>query len=55
LPEAGFTIEPYFFPLIQQLQTWNPFMDDSIPFMFYRLRSLRYGRLKPGPPVVTGL
>jgi|GEM_PF-5887627 len=54
LPEAGFYIEPYFFPLEQHLQTWNPFMDDSIPFMFYKLRSLRYGSLKPAAPDVKG-
>jgi hypothetical protein len=45
-------IEPYFFPLVQQLQTWNPFMDDSMPFMFYRLRSLRFRTASiPEPPV----
>lgn len=55
LPESGFYIEPYFFPLVQQLQTWNPFMDDSIPFMFYKLRSLRYGSVRRGAPVVKGV
>ena len=55
LPAVGFAIEPYFFPLAQHLQTWNPFMDDSIPFMFYKLRSLRYGRIRQGAPAVTGM
>ena len=41
------------------VQTWNPFMDDSIPFMFYRLRALRFRTARtPAPPVrgiVNGL
>ncbi|WP_027187578.1 Pvc16 family protein [Desulfovibrio cuneatus] len=52
LPEHTMHIEPYFFPLVQQLQTWNPFMDDSIPFMFYKLRSLRFRAKKGAAPIV---
>ncbi|MDL2274770.1 Pvc16 family protein [Desulfosarcina sp. OttesenSCG-928-G10] len=52
LPSYPLYIEPYFFPLEQHLQTWNPFMDDSIPFMFYKIRSLQFKTLKqPAPPV----
>ncbi|MFT4302492.1 MAG: Pvc16 family protein [Desulfovibrio sp.] len=55
LPEHILHIEPYFFPLVQQLQTWNPFMDDSIPFMFYKLRSLRFRAKKSAAPAVKGI
>ncbi len=41
LPRA-LLIEPWFLPLAQQLQIWNPFGEDSVPFMFYRLRSLSF-------------
>ena len=55
LPEQSLYIEPYFFPLVQHLQTWNPFMDDSIPFMFYKLRSLRFRTKKQAAVPVRGL
>lgn len=55
LPEYPLYLEPYFFPLEQQLQTWNPFMDDSIPFMFYKLRSLRFRTMKAPAPGVKDM
>ena len=55
LPAYPLYVEPYFFPLEQQLQTWNPFMDDSIPFVFYRLRSLRFMAHRPAAPGVKGI
>ncbi|UQZ88727.1 hypothetical protein C4J81_05720 [Deltaproteobacteria bacterium Smac51] len=54
MPAYPLYIEPYFFPLEQQLQTWNPFMDDSIPFMFYRLRSLRFKTYQTQAPEMKG-
>lgn len=55
LPADSLLVEPYFFPLVHHIQTWNPFMDDSIPFMFYKLRSLRYRSKVPEAPPASGL
>lgn len=55
LPEYPLYVEPYFFPLEQHIQTWNPFMDDSIPFMFFKLRSLRFKTSKASAPDVRAM